>query len=296
MSMHAATIIINPISGRARGSAGAARAEIAQRVAASLGADVEIVLTERSGHAHAIAQHAAARGARAVVAWGGDGTINEVASALAFGAVPLGIVQAGSGNGLARELRISSTPELAIRAALGAAPRPIYVGEIEGRLFVSIAGVGLDAHVASRFNAPSNRRRGFLGYAGITARALANYVPMRYRITVDDHVTEVRAILVTIANSAQFGNGARIAPGALVDDGLLDLVVLQERSRLHTLMHFPRLFTGSVARIPGCRLERITEVVIEADEPLTFHVDGEPCEAGTRLHARVHPGALKILA
>ena len=170
------------------------------------------------------------------------------------------------------------------------------MGEIEGRLFVSIAGVGVDAHVASRFNAPSNRRRGFLGYAGITARALASYTPMRYRITVDGGVADVRAILVTIANSAQFGNGARIAPGALLDDGFLDLVVLQEHSRLKTLVHFPRLFTGSVAAVPGCRLERVTDVVIEADEPMTFHVDGEPCEGGRRLHARVHPAALKVLA
>jgi diacylglycerol kinase (ATP) len=265
-------------------------------VTARLGTDAEIVLTERGGQAQDLARDAVTRGAGAVVAWGGDGTINEVASALAFGPVPLGVVPAGSGNGLARELGISANPEHAITAALRAPARPIDLGEIEGRLFVSIAGVGVDAHVASRFNNPSNRRRGFLGYAGITARALASYVPMRYRITANSGTADVRAILVTIANSAQFGNGARIAPGALLDDGLLDLVVLQERSRLKTLVHFPRLFTGTVAGVPGCRMERVTEVVIEADEPMTFHVDGEPCAGGTRLHARVHPGALKVLA
>lgn len=289
------TIIINPIAGRARGSGGQARVDVARTVAASLDVDAEIVVTERPGHARDLAQAAVARGVAAVVAWGGDGTINEVASVLAFGAVPLGIVPAGSGNGLARELGIDLPPARAIAAALRADARAIDVGEVEDRLFISTAGVGVDAYVASRFNAPSSRRRGFLGYAGITARALASYAPVHYRITTAGAVADVRAVLVTVANSAQFGNGARIAPGARVDDGLLDLVVLQERSRLTTLVHLPRLFTGSVARVPGCRLQKVTEVTIEADEPMTFHVDGESCEGGTRLHARVHPGALKVL-
>src|SRR5688572_8009061 len=129
------TIIINPISGRAGGSAGPARAEVSRRVTARLGRDAEIVVTERGGQARDLAQDAVKRGVRAIVAWGGDGTINEVASALVFGPVPLGIVPAGSGNGLARELGISANPEQAITAALGATARPIDVGEIEGRLF-----------------------------------------------------------------------------------------------------------------------------------------------------------------
>jgi len=265
-------------------------------VATRLGADAEVVVTERCGHAREIARDAAARGVGAVVAWGGDGTINEVASALAFGPVPLGIVPAGSGNGLARELRISANPEQAISAALRATARPIDVGEIEGRLFVSIAGVGVDAHVASQFNAPSNPRRGFLGYVGVVARVLSRYVPIRYRITANGRVDDVCALIVTIANSAQFGNGARIAPGALLDDGFLDLVLIQERSRRATVVHLPHLFTGTVARVPGYRQERITDVIIEADEPLMFHVDGEPCVGGTRLYARVHPAALQVLA
>jgi diacylglycerol kinase family enzyme len=103
-------------------------------------------------------------------------------------------------------------------------------------------------------------------------------------------------MLVTFANSSQFGNGARIAPGAKLDDGLLDLVVLSERSLLSALMHMPRLFTGAGERIPGCRISRVTEATVESDQPLLFHLDGELCQGGTRVQARVHPGALKILA
>ena len=115
-----------------------------------------------------------------MIAWGGDGTINEVASALAFDEVPLGIVPAGSGNGLARELGVDPRPERAIADALRAVPRPIDVGELDGRLFVEHRRHRLRRarRVAVRRRAT---RRGFIGYAGITARALMSYVPQRYR-------------------------------------------------------------------------------------------------------------------
>ena len=181
-------IIINPISGGA--SPRAARARASWRLPSSTrtgirrGADDEAV-----GHARELAKSAIGRGARLVLAWGGDGTINEVASALAFDDVPLGIVPAGSGNGLARELGVHPRAERAIADALQAVPRPMDVGEIDGRLFANMAGIGFDAHIASRFATAT--RRGFIGYVGITARALTSYVPQRYR--VDDRRRRNRA-------------------------------------------------------------------------------------------------------
>ena len=233
-------IIINPISGGARPSAARARAQLALAVVDQHGDPAEVFVTEGVGHARELAKAAVRRGVRLVLAWGGDGTINEVASALAYDEVPLGIVPGGSGNGLALELGVSLRPERAIADALQAVPRPMDMGEIDGRLFANIAGIGFDAHVASRFATAT--RRGFVGYAGITARALTGYVPRHYRITTGGVQTDARAILVTIANSAQFGNNARIAPGARVDDGELDLVVLEERSRIATLCQLPRAF------------------------------------------------------
>ena len=285
-------IIINPISGGARHDAARARAQLALAVVDQHGDPAEVFVTERVGHAHELAKAAVGRGARLVMAWGGDGTINEVASALAFDEVPLGIIPAGSGNGLARELGVDSRPERAIANALAAEPRPMDLGEIDGRLFANIAGIGFDAHIASRFAAAT--RRGFIGYAGITARALMSYVPGTYRITSESESVEVRAVLVTIANSAQFGNGALIAPGAKVDDGVLDLVVFEERSRVATVCQMPRLFNGTVRRARGCTIRQIRRVTIEADHPMTFHVDGEPVAGGTRLVVRIHPGALRV--
>jgi len=287
-------IIINPIAGGGSLGAADANARLAQAIADGFSVSAEVFVTERAGHARELAKAAAGRGAQLVMAWGGDGTINEVASALVGSDVALGIVPAGSGNGLARELGIDARPRRAIADALRATPRTIDVGDVDGRYFVNTAGVGFDAHVASRF--ASARRRGFFGYANITARALTSYVPLSYRITIGGATQEVRAVLVTLANSAQFGNGALIAPGARVDDGELDLVVIEERSRFRTICALPRLFNGTVNRINGCRITRLQEVTIEADAPLTYHVDGEPVLGGSTLRARVHAGALRVAA
>jgi diacylglycerol kinase (ATP) len=285
-------IIINPISGGASPREARARAQLALAVVDTHGDPVEVLMTEAVGHARELAKAAVRRGARLVLAWGGDGTINEVVSALAFDDVPLGIVPAGSGNGLARELGVHPRPERAIADALQAVPRAMDLGEIDGRLFANVAGIGFDAHIASRFATAT--RRGFVGYAGITVRALRSYAPQHYRISVDGVETSHRAILVTIANSAQFGNNARIAPGARVDDGELDLVVVEERSRIATICQVPRLFNGTASRIRGCTIRRIRAVTIESEQPMAYHVDGEPIAGGTRLKARIHPGALMI--
>ena len=285
-------IIINPISGGASPREARARAQLALAVVDTHGDPVEVLMTEAVGHARELAKAAVRRGARLVLAWGGDGTINEVVSALAFDDVPLGIVPAGSGNGLARELGVHPRPERAIADALQAVPRAMDLGEIDGRLFANVAGIGFDAHIASRFATAT--RRGFVGYAGITVRALRSYAPQHYRISIDGVETTHRAILVTIANSAQFGNNARIAPGARVDDGELDLVVVEERSRIATICQVPRLFNGTANRIRGCTIRRIRAVTIESEQPMAYHVDGEPIAGGTRLKARIHPGALMV--
>ena len=132
------------------------------------------------------------------------------------------------------------------------------VGEIDGRLFVEHRRHRLRRARRRRGSATGDAAAGFVGYAGITARALTSYVPPtlshhdRRRRRVD-----VRAVLVTIANSAQFGNGALHRPGARVDDGLLDLVVVEERSRFATVCQLPRLFNGTVERVRGCTIRRI---------------------------------------
>jgi diacylglycerol kinase family enzyme len=284
------SIIINPVSGGASVAGARRRATIASAQLAAAGEQGDVVVTERRGHAHELAAAAARRGDRLVVAWGGDGTVNEVASALIGTPAALGLVPSGSGNGLARELRVPRIPALALSEAFRAPARMVDAGQLAGRWFFSIAGIGFDAQVASAFDR-DNRRRGFSSYISITARELWRYRCSDYRV---NGRTATRVLLVTFANSAQFGNGARIAPSARIDDGLLDMVVLEERTRRSTLWDLPRLFTGGVERVRGLRIEQISEAVVESDQPMMFHVDGEPVEGGTRLEARVRPSVLRV--
>jgi YegS/Rv2252/BmrU family lipid kinase len=287
-------IIINPVAGGIPPGQARARAELASAVVASCGERADVFVTERRGHARELAQAAVLGGARCVLAWGGDGTLNEATCALAFQPVPLGIIPAGSGNGLARELGVDFRPERAIAQALRASPRAIDLGEVNGRLFANVAGVGIDAFVAEQFDRRGSNRRGFSGYVAVAAKALFTYRPRHYAIATPAGRFESRAILVTIANSAQFGNGARIAPDARVDDGRLDLVVVEERARWRTVCSLPRLFNGTLAGMQGCSIRQIERTTIEANQPMVFHVDGEPVDGGTRLEVRVHPAALQV--
>jgi diacylglycerol kinase family enzyme len=163
-------------------------------------------------------------------------------------------------------------------------------------MFFSVAGVGFDAHVAACFDRDLLGPRGLAGYARITGRELLSYRPRDYRVTGDVNVAVERAVLVTLANSAQFGNGARVAPAARLDDGRLDLVVFREASRFATICALPRLFTGGAAGVRGVSIAQISQLTIESETPMTFHVDGEPVAGGTRLEARIFPGALNVCA
>jgi diacylglycerol kinase family enzyme len=101
---------------------------------------------------------------------------------------------------------------------------------------------------------------------------------------------------VTVANSCQFGNGALIAPEARVDDGFLDLVVVEERSRLSSILALPRLFSGSIGRVSGVSMRKVTRTVIEGETPVLYHLDGEPKPAAARLEVEVQPAVLRIAA
>lgn len=284
-------MIINPVSGGGL-HRGRERAAQAASALASVGLSADIVLTDRRGHARELAATAVARGVTLVCAWGGDGTMNEVASALVRSPASLGLIPAGSGNGLARTLGVAPDPTQAIVDACRATPQIIDAGQCEGEWFFSVAGIGFDAHVATGFDAAGLGRRGLSTYVRVAARSFLTYRARAY--TIDGVRTARPALLVTVANSAQFGNGAWIAPHARVDDGHLDLVVVEERHRLASLWALPRLFTRTVDRVPGVSIRPVTRVVIEDGQPFPYHLDGEPKQPATRLTMEVRPGALRV--
>ena len=232
------------------------------------------------GHARELTKAAVARGARLVMAWGGDGTINEVASALVFGDVPLGIVPAGSGNGLARQLGISQKP--ADASARRLPPSPADRRRRDGRSDLRQPRRSSDSTRTSRRNstrrAPSARIRDVC--FDFRPRADDLRAGDLHHSDDNDCTRAVRAVLLTVANSPEFGNGAVIAPRARVDDGLLDLVVEEE-----VALADDRAAAAAVSGDRGPR-ERLLDPpnprrTIESNTPMKFHVDGEPVSGGT---------------
>lgn len=289
-----AVVIINPVAGGRARLAPERRVAIARAALVRAGVDGEVRLTERAGHGRELAQAAVEAGSELVIAWGGDGTINEVASALIGRSASLGIVRAGSGNGLARELGIPKRPDLALAAALGGAERAMDTGEIDGRLFLNIAGIGFDATMAVQFNGLGTERRGALRYTASVVRGVFRYRPVEYEIEADGEPLRVRALLLAIANLPQYGSNAVIAPRAVPFDGLLDLVVVGERGPLGRVGLVPRLFDRSIHKAPDVTFRPVRHLVISSPAPMAYHVDGEPLLGGTRLEARIFPRSLRV--
>ena len=289
-----AVVIINPIAGPGRRRTLDRCAEIARSVLSTHGYSAEVVVTESPTDASRFARDAVSSGANLVVAWGGDGTINGAGSALAGTSLPLGIVPGGSGNGLARDLGLPREPARALAVAATGRERAIDAGELQGSLFFNIAGIGLDAEIAARIAAPG-ARRGLSGYIITTVRELRRYEPQVYSIRIDDSgVVERRALLVALANSRQYGNGAKIAPHARLDDGAIDLVVVEGHTMWSVVSRLPAFFRGTLEDGPDVLMRRATQVSISAERPIRFHVDGEPRSGPETVTLRVHPGALRV--
>jgi YegS/Rv2252/BmrU family lipid kinase len=287
-------VIINPVSGPARRGTAGERVRLATDALDSVGLRAEILLTESAGHAYELARHAVGAGAELVIAWGGDGTINEVASEIAFRDVSFAVIPSGSGNGLARELKIPCNVEQAFAVALASTERIIDAGEIEGRLFFNVAGVGLDAQVAHEFAVNGLERRGFARYVEIASRRLFSFSAGEYHIVADGAAWQTKALTIALANGRQYGNGAIIAPEARVDDGRLDVIVVGERSALRALAQMPKLFSGRIGHVSGITMTPAHEVSISSATPIIYHVDGEPCVGGSTVRARIRPRALRV--
>lgn len=288
--------IVNPLSGvGALPDVARRRTALLERRFAAAGVTGRVHFTDRSGHARELARAALDAGAALVIAWGGDGTINEVASTLARSKTPLGIVPAGSGNGFANELGLDTDPERAIDTALTGGDRAIDAGELDGRLFFNIAGIGFDAVVAEQFNRRSLGRRGMWPYVRIGFRELVCYRGLRYRLVLgqDDEIA-TNALVIAFANGREYGNRIRLAPNAKVDDGLLEAIVVEDRPPLARLWGCRHLALGHIERTPGVRVRSVETALIETDGDIVYHVDGEIGRARGRATVRVVPAALRV--
>jgi len=286
-------IIFNPYSGRNRrrpGLAAAIRDFIRTRAL-----DAHVATTEGPGHATELARAAAAAGHGVVVAVGGDGTMNEVAQGLVNTPAALALVPCGSGNGLALHLGLPRSPFEALRLATGAGARigAIDTGTANGHPFFNAMGLGLDADVSRRFNLLT--RRGLPGYARVGLAVLRELRTERCQITCGARVENHEILLVAVANSDQYGNHARIAPGARVDDGRLDLVAVKAVGLGAAATLEPRLFLGNIDRSPHVVRMTGPRFVIERVAPGVIHTDGETHATGARVEIVVQPRSLRLL-
>jgi YegS/Rv2252/BmrU family lipid kinase len=287
--------IVNPVSGAgmdppaARRRVAMLRDELTRR---QLSASIH--LTERAGHARALAHAAVVDHTDLVIVWGGDGTVNEVGGELAGTPTALGLIPAGSGNGLAGGLGIPRDPHAALATALGQKTLAVDVGMLDDRPFFNIAGIGFDAHIARLFNQRPRGRRGRLPYIVIGVREGCRYQGKDYAITLDGVSRRTRALLIAFANGREYGMGMQIAPGARLDDGLLEACVVEDRPVLARFRDARHLALGSVHRAPRMVMQPIRTAVVEADGEIEFHLDGEPGVARDRLTVTIRPGALMV--
>ncbi|MBF6350964.1 YegS/Rv2252/BmrU family lipid kinase [Nocardia flavorosea] len=290
MSRHF-TALVNPISGA--GVAADRWRELAE-IATAAGAQVSVELTRSSEHATEIAAAAAANG-DVVVAVGGDGLVLAAcAGVVAAGAGVLGIAPAGRGNDLARKLGIPSDPRALANLLITGEPRAIDVLDAGGTIVPGNVYAGLDSVATLRINA---RRRlpGKLNYRLTPVETFLGWKPPTFTVTVDGETITTLAHMVVVANSGTYGHGLDIVPGAVVDDGLLDVLIVRATKKRHFLRFQSQLGHGSHLQRSDVTRVRGVSASVATDRPIPVGADGEDLGL-LPTTVTVRPAALKVLA
>ena len=282
--------IVNPISGVSK------KGQLVKQITATIDRvkfEYKILYTEGPNHATEICKDYSAGQTDMIVAVGGDGSVNEVAKGLVGSKTALGIIPAGSGNGLAHHLKIPVNYKKAIEIINQHKVIKIDTGSINNRLFVSIAGIGFDAFVAEKFSHGS--RRGFLSYARIVAEEYPAYKPKRYKIEINGKFIDTKALFIGFANSDQFGYGTSIAPHAKIDDGLLDVIIMQKPSVIEIPFLASLLYWRKIDLWKNIEIIKAANLVVEMEKGKWVNIDGEPMLLGEKLHIKVDPQSLNII-
>jgi YegS/Rv2252/BmrU family lipid kinase len=264
-----------------------------RRRLAECGLEVQVAATESAEHAAALASFAA-RAGEEVVAFGGDGMVRIAATAVHGTDAVLGILPGGRGNDFATALGIPRDPLAACEVIAHGQIRAVDAGQVDGRLFVGIASIGLESEVTPIANV-APRLGGRAVYLGATLYGLARWRPARFELEVDGDQLTFSGYMAAVANSGRFGGGMRLAPDARLDDGLLDLVVIEHVPRLHFIRAMPKVFRGSHGSEPNVLMRKATSVRLDADRPFAVYADGDEL-AGTPARVTPIPAAFKVRA
>jgi diacylglycerol kinase (ATP) len=285
-----ALFIINPVAG------GKSKDDVPELIAKNLDKsifDYTIIYTDGVAHANTIAAGAIGK-VDMVVAVGGDGTVNEIASGIAGSDTVLGVLPYGSGNGLSRFLGVPMDHAKAVRNLNNWHVETIDAGKAGDGWFFNMAGMGFDAHIAEVFS--HNKTRGFFTYVKSSFREIVNYKAGKYQLDIDGKKYEREAFMLSVANSSQYGNNAHVSPDASVQDGLLDVCVIKPFPLWRFIEMGIRMFTKTSTGTKYVEIIRGKKIIIKRDGPGPMHLDGEPRIAGALVEINVAPASLRIIA
>jgi YegS/Rv2252/BmrU family lipid kinase len=256
--------------------------------------DYSIVKTEYAGHATQIAANAVQEKVDVVVAIGGDGTINEIARSLVHTNTALGIIPCGSGNGLARHLRIPMEPKAAIDVLNRGHELCIDYGKINNIPFFCTCGVGFDAFISLKF--ADSGKRGLLTYLENTLHESLTYQPETYEIENEEGTMKYKAWLIACGNASQYGNDAYIAPQASLTDGLMDVTIMEPFTVLDVPSLSFQLFNKTIDQNSRVKTMRAKKIKIHRVNDGVMHFDGDPLMAGKELEVEIIPAGLRVIA
>lgn len=283
-------VVVNPISGVGR------QKKIEQLLRQHLNHDLfdyTVSYTEHIHHGTTLARQAADQGYDCVVAVGGDGSVNDVVQGIQGSSLRLGIIPCGSGNGLARSLKLPLIPALAIRVLNQRYEQTIDTIRVNDRWTVAnAAGCGYDAYIARLMHAA--KTRGFSAYTNLVLREYDRYKNSDYRLTIDGHLYHRNAWFIAVANSRQFGYNLAVAPKAKLDDGLMDISIIDKVPIEHLPVTAPLAFTNHLDLSQHVEMFRAKELLIEGNRDRWVNLDGEGENLGTTVHFVVLPHSLPI--
>ena len=280
--------IINPISGK-RG-----HLHIGDLIEKHLDKNhfnYECVFTERKQHATELSKKAVEDNVDVVVAVGGDGTMNECAKGLLGSATALGVLACGSGNGFAFHFKVKADLEEAIQQFNSNDFRTIDSCTANNLPFFNVSGVGFDAHIAQLF--ATTKVRGFMTYIKLVLRECAFYPAQTYTLEYDGKTEHHKAVIISWANATQFGNNAQISPESIVDDGLVDICILNDFNRLKIPALLYRLFTGKIQHSKYMKIIRTKSIKISCQNGIS-HLDGEVVDLGQNIEIDTLANSLKL--
>ncbi len=284
-------IIINPNSGL--GNQKKAERAINNLLEKSL-FDYEIMYSQRKGHITLLAKEAAENNYDAVVVAGGDGSLNEAIQKLIGTKTALGIIPIGSGNALARHLHIPMSLSRSVKLINQFKIRQIDTANVNGHSFVSLAGIGFDAQVAKQFSFA--KKRGLWNYVKISVREYFRFTTQKYRLRLDGKLIDSEAFMIVFANANQFGNEFIISPQGKIDDGLLDICIVQKPKLYQIPNLFIKLFLKKIHQSKLVNIHRAKQIQLEQNHQVMMNIDGEAVLQNEPINISINPLSLSVIS